>query len=126
MTNLKKLIYTAALAASALIPQSVSAADDSLDVNVPFAFVVGGRQMPAGAYVIQASKTSGVVLLRSGASAIMVSSGPGGSSPGDSKPGLTFEKKGATTYLVGVHTGELPARSVPLHSFDRAALNSLR
>ena len=82
--------------------------------------------MPAGAYVIETSKTSGVVLLQSGAIAIMVSSGPGGSSLDDSKPGLTFEKKGETNYLVGVRTGELPARSVPLHSFDHAAMNSLR
>ena len=126
MTNFKRLVYGTVLAVSSLLPGSLMAAGDSIDVTVPFAFVVGGHPMPAGSYVIETSKTDGIVLLRGAGSSVLVATGPGGSLSADGKPGLVFQKKGSAAYLVGVQTGELPSRAIPLHSFDRASTNPLQ
>lgn len=118
MTNLKKLIYGAVLAVSSVMPGPLWASDDIIDVNVPFSFVAAGRQMPAGPYVIETSKSSGIVLLRGSGRGVLIASGPGGSLHTDGKPGLVFKKKGESAYLIGIQTGDLPARSIPVHSFN--------
>jgi hypothetical protein len=60
------LMKGALLGASLLFVSSVSANAGTLEVNVPFAFMVGSQQMPAGVYRIEHDiwMPSSVVLLR--------------------------------------------------------------
>jgi hypothetical protein len=115
MKKIYQLISTALLAVFALGSQSVSAAESSITLQVPFAFVVEGKPMPAGLYIVETSGS--VVAIRGSAGSAMVTSGPR-SIRRDAAPGLIFSRRGTTTYLVGVRT-EDDARSIGLSPLQR-------
>lgn len=96
-----KLITAAVLSAFTLGSQYVSAAESSITLHVPFAFVVAGKTMPAGAYTVDTDGT--VVAVRGRAGTALVSSGPSAFKP-NAKPALIFSRQGSTTYLVGIRT----------------------
>ena len=102
MINLKKLGISAAIGVSALLPISAFAAIDSITATVPFAFVVNGRTMPAGAYEVETSESGAILYIRSSKNAVLVASNPASSAISTAKPGLVFEKHGQAVYLVGV------------------------
>ena len=82
---------------------SLSAESALLNVNVPFAFVAGGRVMPAGSYTIEEPTTHGVLLLRgtqpnSTAMVLAVNGGPSYTS----HAGVTFSRQGSSVVLSSV------------------------
>lgn len=86
-------------------------ANDSMVANVPFAFVVGRSQLPAGDYVVSAApEDSGVVLIESkdGKHATFSLTIPSSSREAPGQPGLTFEKIGGQYFLAGVALADNP------------------
>src|ERR1700761_9087424 len=120
MTFINKMISSAVLTAAVLLPASAFAASNSLTVNIPFAFVVNGRTLPAGSYAVDVADSNSVLSIRNRQGGLLVASNPGtgGSS---NKPGLIFEKRGATEYLVGVHTDSQNDRSLPLPTVQQVS-----
>jgi hypothetical protein len=82
--------------------------DTVVKANVPFAFVVSGKTMPAGRYRIQRDELSPSLLLiqgdekRNHAAAFVLTIGDGGHDPAGSKPVLTFNRVENTYQLTGV------------------------
>jgi hypothetical protein len=82
--------------------------DAVVKANVPFAFVVGGKTMPAGRYRIERDELSPSMLLIQGdekgnhAAAFVLSIRDGGHDPAGSKPVLTFNHVENTYQLTGV------------------------
>jgi hypothetical protein len=95
------LIGAAFLAVFALASQCLSAAESTITLHVPFAFVVGGKTMPAGAYTVETNGS--VVSVRGNTGSAIVTSGPEAVRPA-AQPGLIFARRGGATYLVGVRT----------------------
>ena len=113
MINLKNLGISAAIGVCALLPISAFAATDSISANVPFAFVVNGRTMPAGAYEVENSESGAILYIRSSKNAVLVASNPANAATSTAKPGLVFEKRGETVYLVGVRLNAEGERNLP-------------
>jgi hypothetical protein len=67
---------------------------NSLLVNVPFAFVVGGTKMAAGAYSIQEQSENGLLMIQSRAAgqSVAVLTTTGGSYLGNDEAGLVFDR----------------------------------
>lgn len=63
---MKSVMRGAMLAVASVFALAVAAHAETLEVKVPFAFVVGAQQMPAGEYRIESDATmpSSVVLIR--------------------------------------------------------------
>jgi hypothetical protein len=82
--------------------------DAVVKANVPFAFVVSGKTMPAGRYRIERDELSPSLLLiqgdekRNHAAAFVLSIRDGGHDPAGSKPVLTFNHVENTYQLTGV------------------------
>jgi hypothetical protein len=79
---------------------SLSAESAMVNVNVPFAFVAGGKVLPAGSYTIEEPSTGGVLLIRgteanSSAMIIAVNGGPSNAS----HAGVTFSRRGSMVVL---------------------------
>ena len=80
--------------------------------NVPFAFVVNGRTMPAGKYRIERDELSPSLLLIRGdqrsnhAAAFVLSTRDGGRDPNGSAPVLTFKHVENTYQLTSVWDSE--------------------
>ncbi len=105
------------LTAAAVAPAQSA---NSLIVNVPFAFIVGGTKLAAGAYSIQEESENGLLLIQSrtpGQQSVAVLTRTGGSYQGNDDSGLVFERNtdgeavlskvqiiGEPDRLVGVHT----------------------
>ena len=103
MNFTKKLISTAVAAGFALAAPCAFGAESSVRLQVPFAFVVAGRTMPAGDYTIDASGS--VVSVRGAGSSVLVAGGPE-TMTSNEQPGLVFARRGGRSYLVGVRTEE--------------------
>ena len=115
MKKTYQLISTVLLAVFALGSQCVSAAESSITLHVPFAFVISGKTMPAGAYTVETDGS--VVAVRGSAGAAIVASGQELGSR-DAAPGLIFSRRGGTAYLVGVRTQE-DARAIGSSALQR-------
>ena len=63
---MSSVIRRAMVVVGVLLASAVAAQAETLDVNVPFAFVVGSTQMPAGTYRLErnSSMSSSVMLIR--------------------------------------------------------------
>ena len=87
----------------ALCCASVARADDGkAEVNVPFAFTVGGSQLPAGHYVItEADDDASVVAIRSadGRQAVFAVTIPESPDETTAPPQLVFERLGGQYML---------------------------
>ncbi len=96
-----KLLKTALLFGGLLaLAMSLSAETALINVNVPFAFLAGGKALPAGHYTIGQPSNSGVLLIRgtqpnSAALVLAVNAGPTGSN----HAGVTFSRLGSTVVL---------------------------
>jgi hypothetical protein len=97
----------------------MAAQSSELKVNVPFAFVVGGRTLPAGTYYVQKTDESGLVLIhaRTGESAIVLAVASGNYNSVDDQPGLSFERNGqGDAVLTKVKMTGQPTLEVNSHS----------
>ncbi len=108
MNSTKKIISAAVLAISTIAGHSASAAASAVRLNIPFAFVVAGRTMPAGVYTVGMSGS--VISISGQRSSVLVAGGPRGVSR-NAEPGLIFSRRSGTAYLVGVRTDD-DARSI--------------
>jgi hypothetical protein len=114
MNSTKKLSSVALLAGSALVTQCAYGAESSVTLDVPFAFVVAGRTLPAGAYTVETNGT--VISVHGRKTSVLVGSGPTAMMR-NAQPALIFTRRGATAYLTGVHT-EDDTRSIGLGQFS--------
>ena len=118
---MKKLFQTLAVLAVLAFAGSASAADVGTEfrVNVPFAFMVGTQQLPAGYYLVQESN-SGLLLITGEGTGAAVLSIPAEMTKTGVPTGLVFSKNHLTAVEVSgegtrsVLSHEAPGRSVAL------------
>ena len=104
-----------ATAAIAVGSASAAQAEDRVDVEVPFAFVVNGEQLPAGTYdVMEMSDGPNVLVIRSadGRKAVSMLTIPSTSSNEESDPKLLFETIDNQHVLVGIDYGDGESRQL--------------
>lgn len=93
---------------------SAATPSHNLRVNVPFSFVVAGREFQPGSYEVSQSDT-GMITVQGGGESAVVLSTPGVAKASDATA-LRFTSSNSREYLTGfVVTGET-VRSVPLPS----------
>lgn len=75
--------------------------EDVLNMHVPFAFVAGGRTLPAGDYRFVEVAETGLVMIKGSATATSVAliTTPGETAAPDAQRGAKFERHGGTVYL---------------------------
>jgi hypothetical protein len=100
MKLLKTTLFFGGLLALAA---SLSAETALVTVNVPFAFVAGGKVMPAGSYTIEEPSSGGVLLIRgnqpnSTALVLALNAGPSTTN----HAGVTFNRRGSVVVLSSV------------------------
>jgi hypothetical protein len=86
----------------AIVSATVAHADERIVAKVPFAFVVGDRQLPAGDYVVkELSDDAGVLAITSvdGRRFVYTLTIPASSGEQATKPELVFEKFGNQYFL---------------------------
>lgn len=76
-------------------------AESVLNMQVPFAFVAGGKLLPAGNYRVTEFAETGLVMINSGTTATSMAliTIPGEMAPVDAERGLKFERRNGTVYL---------------------------
>ena len=89
-----------------------------LEVNVPFAFVVNGQNMPAGKYAVQRDENDASVLMIRGehnnhAFARVLTVPDNRHDPAGSQPALTFTHREHQYQLAGVWQSEYDGWDVP-------------
>ena len=125
--KLCRIITLLAALLASTIPDAFAAAP--LKVQVPFAFIVGSRTMPAGDYTVAPSNNGSAILYIHGAgSGVAVLSSPIAIavSSNSATSSLVFETRGSQHYLVAVRMGDEPGRSIPAPAFKRSSLTALR
>jgi hypothetical protein len=107
-----KWIVLGALFALALEP--ARAQSNEMQFHVPFSFVVSGKTLPAGEYVIERTSDTGVLMITGIANGytMAVTSIPGSMDAPYRRPAATFGSAGGTHYLEEVHLGGEPSRIV--------------
>ncbi len=85
-----------------------------LRVHVPFNFVVGQANLPAGDYIVEQNAINGVIMLQnqSARSSAAVLSSNGNSIPENGMPKLMFESRGDTKVLTQIRISNEPSRNV--------------
>ena len=91
------------------------AQSNELRLHVPFSFVVAGKELPAGEYIIERTPFIGVLRITriANGQSMAVTSSPGPSDPPSRHPAATFVSTGGVHYLDQIHLGGEPARVVP-------------
>jgi len=106
---MKKVLGCLSMAALAVVMAApVSAQTLSVTASVPFDFVVGGRTMPAGDYVVNTITTFGVLEVQdaSQAAAPVLTRADSADGPGNGDGAhLTFRRYGGDYFLVNVWAG---------------------
>jgi hypothetical protein len=116
---MRSLMKGALVGAAMLFASAAAANAGTLEVNVPFAFVVGSQQMPAGVYRIEHDSwmPSSVVLIRGqhGNSArLFVQTTPlNGENPAGGTPALVFVPDEGGTRLTQVWGAAAAGQEVP-------------
>lgn len=90
---MSSVIKRAVVAVVVLLSSAVAAQAQSLEVTVPFTFMVGSTQMPAGTYrVVHDSSMGSIVLIRGahGAQAFVQTTPLKGTSPASDSAALVF------------------------------------
>ncbi|HEX8351494.1 MAG TPA: hypothetical protein VF611_01115, partial [Pyrinomonadaceae bacterium] len=96
-----------------------------IEVQVPFDFVAGEKQLPAGRYTVRRARvdSASALLIKGegrGAAAAVVLTNAGGEEP--SGASLTFRRQGERHFLTGVSMpGASSVREVPKSGGERAA-----
>lgn len=86
-----------------------------MHLQVPFSFVVSGKLLPAGEYVIERAYDTGVLRITAIANGygVAVTSSPGSMDAPSRRPAATFGAVGGKHYLEEIHLGGEPARMIP-------------
>jgi len=82
------------------LAMSLSAETALINVNVPFAFVAGGKTLPAGQYTIGEPSNGGILLIRGdqpNATALVLAVNGGSST--NNHAGVTFSRHGSSVVL---------------------------
>ena len=92
---MSSVIKRAIVAVVVLLASAVAAQAETLEVKVPFAFIVGSTQMPAGTYRLERGSMSSSVMLIRGehgttAQAFVLTTPMKGGSPAGDLPALVF------------------------------------
>ena len=119
---LKAVMLLCSLSAFTL---TVNAQSPLANVHVPFAFIAGGKTLPAGDYVFEDPEMSSVLLIRgrSGASVVVMTMPADPNSHSDTAT-LTFERRGDQMFLAGLASPAEAVR-VPVASEPGAKLTLL-
>jgi len=120
MKNLLKITSLLGALALGTTIASASSSGDPIRVNVPFAFVVAGKVLPAGQYTVQETD-SGLILVRGEGTAAMTISLPGNLVKAGTMPALHFTANSGHEYLVEVND-ETSSRSVPVRALESRSL----
>ena len=126
MKNVLGCLSMAALAVVLAAP--VSAQTITLQASVPFDFVVAGRTMPAGDYMVSTSGDIGLLQVRSlvkgGEHALAATNAADG--PSDpSRAFLAFNRYGGDYFLAKIWDGSgAKGRSIPMSSAEREKAKS--
>ena len=119
-----KLFRTICVCGMLTLPCLLSAASDrSLQVHVPFSFVIAGQEFNPGNYRVH-QNDNGIVLVQGNGKAAMALSAPctpAGKSGAPSS--LQFTSNQQREYLVGIHVEGEPSRALPVHFEDSRKLN---
>jgi hypothetical protein len=102
-----KLLKTTLLFGGLLaLAMSLSAETALINVNVPFAFVAGGKTLPAGQYTIAEESSGGFLMIRGtqpNSTALVLAVNAGESA--NKKAGVIFSRRGASVVM---STVEIP------------------
>jgi hypothetical protein len=120
----KNLCAVGVLAVAAAV--SAVAQSSSLQVTVPFAFLVNGVKLSAGDYSIQKVDETGTLLIHGQQSAMVQSNSTGDYTVTSEVPGLSFERNAdGVPVLTKVQiTGE-PTRAIMVHAPAAASVKAL-
>ena len=110
----------AIVAVVVLLASAVAAQADTLEVKVPFAFIVGSTQMPAGTYRLDRDSSQSSVLLIRGehgntAQAFVLTTPLKGGSPAGDEPALVFVPGENANRLTQVWGSPTAGQEVTVH-----------
>lgn len=109
------LTIAAALALTLVVGGQCGAQQSPIKVNVPFAFTVGDKAMPAGEYrVADLSRAQSVQVIAQsdGDASIMVMTNAVENAGKEPTPRLTFRRYGNRYFLTGIWTGDTQGRQL--------------
>jgi hypothetical protein len=127
--TMKKMLGCLSMAALAVVLAApVSAQTVTLSASVPFDFVVGGRTMPAGDYVLGTLGDFGILRVQNAATGITpaftMTNAAAGPLDGD-KAFLTFHRYGGDYFLAEIWDGSTAAgRSIRMSHTEREKAKS--
>jgi len=104
---------TALALACACFTVPAAAESEMLQANVPFAFVVGTKKLPAGEYTFRLSDSGQTVFVVGSAQSSMVRALPSAAAT-DSSEGLVFKRQNGNEYLVRVQVSGMESRAIPM------------
>jgi hypothetical protein len=111
-----KMAMAVAVLLSTVVAGVCRAQSRPLEVNVPFAFEVGSKTMPAGSYRVESMPTGGgsLEILRATSSDVRltISTMATALKSGTPGPALVFYRYGNRYFLVQIRTGDGHAREV--------------
>ena len=126
----KQIAVTVALLAAAIAAGPSYAQHLSLKGNIPFAFQVGNKTMPAGDYWVEpmSSGDGYLRLIRSADSsaAAIATTIPVDAKNGKSEPVLVFHKYGNTCFLAEIWTGDAQGRKLLKSEREKELLRETR
>lgn len=117
---MSSVIKRAIVAVVVLLASAVAAQAETLEVKVPFAFLVGSTQMPAGTYRLErGSMSSSVMLIRgehgNNAQAFVLTTPLKGGSPVRDEPALVFVPDETANRLTQVWGSPTSGQEVTAH-----------
>ena len=118
---MSSVIKRAIVAVVVLLASAVAAQAETLEVKVPFAFIVGSTQMPAGTYRLERdpSRSSSVMLIRgehgTTAQAFVLTTPMKGGSPAGDLPALVFVPDETANRLTQVWGSASSGQEVTAH-----------
>jgi hypothetical protein len=117
---MSSFIKRAIVAVVALLASVVAAQAETLEVKVPFAFVVGSTQMPAGTYRFERGSMSSSVMLIRGengntAQAFVLTTPLKGGSPVRDEPALVFVPDETANRLAQVWGSPTAGQELTVH-----------
>ena len=121
---MSSVIKRAIVAVVVLLASAVAARAETLEVQIPFAFVVGSTQMPAGTYRLERDPARASVMLIRGehgnAQAFVLTTPLKGGSPVRDEPALVFVPDETTNRLTQVWGSPASGQEVTTHRSSNA------
>jgi hypothetical protein len=119
---MKRAAVMVLAAAGVLVSAQAARAQETVTAKVPFAFVVGDVEMPAGDYIMTRDTRQPeliAITTPGGERAALVLSRPVASDRNDA-PKLEFERIGKQVFLTQVNLGSGSAREIPVPAAEEA------